>query len=120
MIARPQYLNKLIAKKENGLSIHLCKKLPKDVTTTFVAKVNEKRRIAIENNHTATHLLHESLHEILGNHVEQKGSLATGFIYIENVCSNFLLDIIGGKCRNLGDFDGEALLLHPEKRGLLF
>lgn len=61
-------------KRENNLAVHLSNKLPQDVTAVFVARINVKNRTATECNHTATHLLHEGLRAILGNHVEQKGS----------------------------------------------
>ena len=62
-------------KKENKLIVHFTDELPKNVTASFVAKVNAADRKASERNHTATHLLQESLRTVLGEHVVQKGSL---------------------------------------------
>lgn len=61
-------------KKENNLIVHFSKKLPLDPKADFVAQVDSDKRRQIENNHSATHLLHEALRNILGTHVEQKGS----------------------------------------------
>ena len=62
-------------KKENGIIIHFADKLPENFTKTFVAKVNAERRVLTENNHSTTHLMHAALRQVLGTHVEQKGSL---------------------------------------------
>ncbi len=64
-------------KRENNLPIHLTKKLPAQPEAAFRALVNEKARRGSEANHTATHLLDQALREVLGTHVEQKGSLVT-------------------------------------------
>ncbi|MXV38503.1 alanine--tRNA ligase [Flavobacteriaceae bacterium Ap0902] len=73
LISADEEIEVLDTKKENNLIIHLTKKLPSS-TQNIIAKVDEKRRRDIMKNHSATHLLHQALREILGKHVEQKGS----------------------------------------------
>lgn len=62
-------------KKENGLIVHYLDLLPADVEGTFWALVDDSKRVSTQRNHTATHLMHAALKQILGNHVNQKGSL---------------------------------------------
>lgn len=67
-------------KKENGLIVHFTNTLPVQMEGTFEAKVDVQKRLDTENNHSATHLLHAALKEVLGTHVNQKGSLVNADI----------------------------------------
>ncbi len=75
LISANESIEVLDTKKEAGLMIHIVEQLPENISATFRAVVNGERRTEITSNHSATHLMHEALREVLGTHVEQKGSL---------------------------------------------
>lgn len=64
-------------KRENELIIHYTDQLPADISLPVLATVNQQRRLHIMYNHTATHLLHATLRQVIGNHVSQKGSFVS-------------------------------------------
>lgn len=68
-------INIIDTQKENNLIVHIADKLPENPNADFIAKVNAERRTLITDNHSATHLLHAALKQVLGDHVNQKGSL---------------------------------------------
>lgn len=65
-------------KKENGVTVHFAEQLPEDISKSFHAVVDRAVRQETANNHSATHLMHAALRQVLGTHVEQKGSLVNG------------------------------------------
>ena len=77
LICGDERIEVIDTKKENNLPIHITKQLPADAAATFHAEVNIKKRNACAANHSCTHLLDQALRQVLGTHVEQKGSLVT-------------------------------------------
>lgn len=80
LIFDQEVINVVTTKRENDLIIHFTEQLPADITAPVVAKVHVAQRIATTLNHTATHLLHAALKEVVGDHVNQKGSLVSADI----------------------------------------
>ena len=75
LVSANETIDIIDTKKENNLILHFAKQLPENVEASFVAKVNTDLRTSTSKNHSATHLMHLALRNILGTHVEQKGSL---------------------------------------------
>ena len=76
-----EIFNIINTKKENNLIIHDCINLPKELDVPFKAFVNPELRLNTSSNHTATHLVHQALRTVLGNHVHQKGSMVNSKIF---------------------------------------
>lgn len=77
IISGDQKIKVLDTKKENELIVHLVSELPKDPSLPITCRVDAHNRLLTQNNHSATHLLHSALRQVLGNHVQQKGSLVS-------------------------------------------
>ena len=77
LVSENEEIQVIDTKKENGVAIHIVNKIPAQPEAEFMACVDVERRRAIESNHTCTHLLDQALRKVLGEHVEQKGSLVT-------------------------------------------
>ena len=76
LVSEEETIEVIDTKRENGQSIHIVKKLPQNLEADFMACVDTDKREASAANHTATHLLDYALKQVLGDHVEQKGSLS--------------------------------------------
>ena len=63
--------------KENDTIVHIMDSLPKDLKNDFILNVDKNKRLSCSSNHSATHLLHQALRTVLGNHVQQKGSMVS-------------------------------------------
>ena len=95
-------------KKENGVIVHFADTLPVDLDGKFWAVIDEEKRKASENNHSATHLLHAAMKQVLGTHVNQKGSLVNSdylrfdfshFAKVTDEELNQIEDIVNAKIR---------------------
>ena len=99
LVSENEEIKVIDTKKENGVAIHIVDKLPSQPEAEFMACVDVERRRAIEANHTCTHLLDEALRQVLGTHVEQKGSLVTAdslrfdFSHFEKVTAEQLREV---------------------------
>ena len=99
LVSENETINIIDTRRENGQSVHIVKEMPKDPTAPFMACVDTDLRNASAANHTATHLLDYALKQVLGDHVEQKGSFVSAdtlrfdFSHFEKVTDEQLREV---------------------------